>query len=235
MVTRRRQSKSIHQRKILSREELEAEIYDSVLSILGQQDPAVRLPAAKAASSLAAVIASQIAVQTQATQRAFASIEDELSDYAVDFVDHLIGDATKALNGKLTSARTRVRGVERKGTVHLADDWAGPVSGPTDIERFFGIPRSTLYRWQKLNEVVSIETRSSRKPVFPLKQFVDGRPAKGIADAISIVGSPRSAWLWLLGHEFDGKSGLDLLLEGHVAKVLDAAKRHVAAEQSELP
>jgi len=232
MATRRRLAKAIHQRKLLSRENLEAAIYSDVMAILSRQVPTIRQPAAKAASSLAAAIASQIAVQTQATQRAFASIEDELPEYANDFVDRLVSDSNRALTGRLGSTSTRMRRMEVKGAVQLPDDWAGPVAGPTDIERFFGIPRSTLYRWQKLNEVVSIDTRNSRKPVFPLKQFVDGRPVKGIAELIKIVGNPRSAWHWLLEAmpDLDGRSGLDLLLDGNVIRVLDTAKKCIASQ-----
>ena len=107
----------------------------------------------------------------------------------------------------------------------LADDWAGPVAGPTLIERHFGIPRSTLYRWQKRNEVVALNTRTSKKPVFPLRQFVDGRPAAGIEEVVRILGDPRAAWRWLLAahRDFGGSAPIDKLLKGETPDVLKAA------------
>ncbi|MEI9404443.1 hypothetical protein [Mesorhizobium argentiipisi] len=194
--------------------------------MLKEHDPTIYLPAVRAASRLAAVIASQIAVQTQATQRSFKTIEDDLSEYATDFVSGLIDETTKTFNKRLIKFRAKPPQLSREATIELADDWAGPVAGPTAIERYFGIPRSTLYRWQKVNEVVSINSRTTSKPVFPLKQFVDGRPLTGIAEIISIFGDQRAAWLWLVTQrsDFGGQTGLDLLLERKVDIVTSAAR-----------
>jgi hypothetical protein len=93
------------------------------------------------------------------------------------------------------------------------------------IERHYGIPRSTLYRWQKLNEVVAISSRTSRKPVFPLKQFVDGRPVNGVADVVSIFGDQRRAWQWLVTKNTRTNGApIDALLRGEVESVVKAAQ-----------
>jgi hypothetical protein len=113
-------------------------------------------------------------------------------------------------------------------------DWAGPVAGPTVIERHFGIPRSTLFRWQKRDEAIALKTGSSRF-VFPLKQFVDARPADGIAAIITVFGEHRLAWQWLVApnEKFGATSPMDALLSGKVADVLAAA--HRALEQNGAP
>ena len=225
MVTRRRFSKEVHKGRIARREDLERTICSEILNIIDQHLPDARLPAAQLASTLASVIASQIVVQSDATQRALKSIEDEGSEYATDFVNGLLDRVNKNVNQRLAKFRARLPAVKPEARLQLADDWAGPVAGPTEIERFFGIPRSTLYRWQKLNEVIAIHTRTSRKPVFPLRQFVDGRPVKGITEVISIFGDQRAAWLWLItsNSEFGGQSGLDFLLQGKTAIVTAGA------------
>lgn len=226
MVTRRRLARAVHNVKLTRREDLEARLYSEVQRMLKEHDPTIRLPAVRTASRLAAVIAAQIVVQTQATQRSFKTIEEDLSEYATDFVSGLIDETTKTFNKRLSKFRARPPQLSLEATIELADDWAGPVAGPTEIERYFGIPRSTLYRWQKRNEVVSINSRTSSKPVFPLKQFVDGRPLSGIAEIISIFGDQRTAWLWLVTQrsDFGGQSGLDLLLERKVDMVTSAAR-----------
>ncbi|TGV47385.1 hypothetical protein EN784_54280, partial [bacterium M00.F.Ca.ET.141.01.1.1] len=76
-------------------------------------------------------------------------------------------------------------------------EWAGPVAGSTHLERRFGIPRSTLHWWQRHNDVVAFR-RGSRKHVFPLAQFIDGRPMPGIREVLSSISDPRLAWLWLI-------------------------------------
>ena len=60
----------------------------------------------------------------------------------------------------------------------LIEDWAGRVAGSTYLEENLRIARSTLHRWQRRNEVVALR-KGGRKHVFPLAQFVDGRPVAG--------------------------------------------------------
>ncbi|MET0482699.1 MAG: hypothetical protein ABWZ27_07265 [Aestuariivirgaceae bacterium] len=106
------------------------------------------------------------------------------------------------------------------------DDWAGAVAGPTELERKFGIARSTLHRWQKLNEVVSFRT-GGRKYVFPLAQFIDGRPVDGLKQVLQSFGHPRLAWQWLVAPcpELDGHIPLRLLRIHQADQVVDAARQ----------
>lgn len=201
---------------------LESALYAEVERILKENDPTIQLPAVRVASRLAAVIASQLASQTQVIQRSMLSLEADATDFANDFVADVVGAATQSVRKKLK--RFRPEAIQ-EDTLQLADDWAGTVAGPTLIERHYGIPRSTLYRWQKLNEVVAISSRTSRKPVFPLKQFVDGRPVNGVADVVSIFGDQRRAWQWLVTKNTRTNGApIDALLRGEVESVVKAAQ-----------
>lgn len=227
MTTRRRLSRDIQRTKIARREDLEALIYAEVASLIKDRDPTVAASGVRIAARLSAIIASQIAVHPQSAQKALKTIEDDISEYATTFVAELINVAMKSVGNQVKRFHAAQPPVIQKPMMELADDWAGPVAGPTVLERHYGIPRSTLYRWQKRNEAVAIDSRTSRKPVFPLRQFVDGRPADGIATLISIFGNQRATWKWLITDhpEFDGHPPLNSLLEGAVRHVVEIARR----------
>lgn len=105
------------------------------------------------------------------------------------------------------------------------EDWAGPVAGPSEIEKSFGTRRSTLHDWQKRGAVIGL-LKGERKHVFPLAQFVDGRPVEGMSEVSRIIGNPRVAWQWLIQPKPSiGGTPLDRLKQGNVSDVLDAAER----------
>jgi hypothetical protein len=132
--------------------------------------------------------------------------------------------ATKTVSKKLK--RFYAEAPSEGQMLQLADDWAGPVAGPTTIERHYGIPRSTLYRWQKRNEVVAISSRTSNRPVFPLRQFSDGRPMEGIAQVVKAFGDSGRAWRWLITeNDICGAIPIDLLAGGQIDAVLTAARQ----------
>ncbi|MDX8480890.1 MULTISPECIES: antitoxin Xre/MbcA/ParS toxin-binding domain-containing protein [Mesorhizobium] len=108
----------------------------------------------------------------------------------------------------------------------LIEDWAGEVAGSTFLEEHFHIPRSTLHRWQRRNEVVALR-KGGRKHVFPLAQFVDGRPASGISEVLSAIGNPRLAWFWLTrpSPELDGRIPIEVLKQDMVCDVVSAARK----------
>jgi hypothetical protein len=105
------------------------------------------------------------------------------------------------------------------------EDWAGPVGGPGVIEAKFGTKRSTLHDWQRRGAVIGL-LKGERKHVFPLAQFVDGRPVEGMTEITRIIKNPRAAWLWLIQPKpsIDG-SPLDRLKRGRLDEVVAAAQR----------
>ena len=107
----------------------------------------------------------------------------------------------------------------------LIEDWAGEVAGSTYLEEKFRIPRSTLHRWQRRNEVIALR-KGGRKHVFPLAQFVDGRPAAGISEVLAAIANPRLAWFWLTrpSPELDGRIPIEMLKQDMVGDVVPAAR-----------
>ncbi|MCJ2132972.1 hypothetical protein MKK69_02630 [Methylobacterium sp. J-026] len=103
------------------------------------------------------------------------------------------------------------------------EDWAGPLAGAGELAARLGIARSTLQDWRRSGAVVGLLT-GTRKHLFPLAQFVDGRPVAGLAAVLAIIGEPRTAWLWLVEPYARGGSPLDDLKRGRVASVIDAAR-----------
>jgi hypothetical protein len=104
--------------------------------------------------------------------------------------------------------------------------WAGEVAGPTELQRRFGISRSTLHDWQRRHAVVGLRA-GTRRHVYPLAQFVDGRPIEGLGEVVGAAGSTRTAWLWLLEPHPSLKGGAPLarLRQGEAAEVADLAAR----------
>jgi len=110
-------------------------------------------------------------------------------------------------------------------TLGRLEDWAGPVAGPGEIEKTFGTRRSTLHDWHKRGAVIGL-LKGERKHVFPLAQFVDGRPVEGMSEVSRIIGNPRVAWQWLVQPKPSiGGTPLDQLKQGNVSEVVDAAER----------
>lgn len=104
------------------------------------------------------------------------------------------------------------------------EEWAGPVAGSSALHER-GIARSTLHDWQKRGQVVAL-LAGARKHLFPLEQFVDGRPLEGIGQIVAIAPSPRSAWLWLVQNSplLSNKRPIDMLKQDRVKDVVEAAR-----------
>lgn len=101
-----------------------------------------------------------------------------------------------------------------------AEEWAGPVAGPTVIERDFGIARSTLYKWQRDGHVIALP-KGRKKYAFPLRQFVDGRPVRRIKELADRFRSHREAWIWLCAsHPELGDAPIEFLRRGEERPVL---------------
>lgn len=106
------------------------------------------------------------------------------------------------------------------------ETWAGPVAGPSEIEKQLHVARSTLNEWHRRGVVIGL-LRGERKHVYPLDQFVDARPMQGIAEVAKIAPDERAAWLWLRQPHgrFDMRPPLDLLKAGQRDEVIQAAER----------
>jgi len=129
--------------------------------------------------------------------------------------------------GALIDLEEGRRRLDEYATPMRLEDWAGSVAGPVELERDYGISRSTLHNWQRRGAVIGL-LKGERKHVFPLRQFVDGRPVEGIARIVALAPSPRAAWLWLVqDHPGLGNlTAIDWLRAGEADKVVEAAEEY---------
>lgn len=132
--------------------------------------------------------------------------------------------------GQVLSADEGRAQVAAYATPAKVEDWAGPLAGPTELERDFGVARSTLHNWQKQGAVIGLLV-GVRKHAFPTEQFVDGRPVAGLSAVVEAVGEPRTAWLWLRepNPELGGATPLARLKAGAVDKVVEVARSNFSA------
>lgn len=212
-----------------------------ILDVLARHNPGVPKAALKGKSKVVAAVAAAIVRLSEEQQRRILAhekvlgktMETVVADLAGERPDELLRvEADKAvevskgegMGDLLDEAEGRRRLSVIAEPVRL-EDWAGPVAGPSEIERRFGTRRSTLHEWQKRGAVIGL-LRGERKHVFPLAQFVDGRPIEGMSDVVRVIGNPRAAWQWLIQPKPSiGGAPLERLKKGHVSQVVDAAER----------
>ena len=165
------------------------------------------------------------------------AIHEALACLASEFVYRLAAEASRRFDigvGEALPFSARTEGGSRRVAADAGDqqcdsmrieDWAGQVAGPTYLEKRFGIPRSTLHWWQRHNDVIALR-KGARKHVFPLAQFIDGRPAPGIRQVLSWIANPRLAWLWLTCPSplLDGRIPMEMLRQDLAAEVVSAAR-----------
>jgi hypothetical protein len=127
--------------------------------------------------------------------------------------------------GKVLSLEEGRARVAEYATPTKVEDWAGPLAGPTELERDFGVARSTLHAWQRQGVVIGLLV-GVRKHAFPTEQFVDGRPVTSLAAIVEAIGNPRAAWLWLREPNpgLAGVTPLARLKAGATDKVVEMAR-----------
>ena len=227
-------------------ERIGRDVYASVIAreverALLRHDGDIQPPLLTSAGQIAGMVAAAVAFLPATHQQAVFAIQHRLPDLASEFIRVLAADAMRRLDGSaaesgtafLAAAATEADepaiptapGRDDALDSMLIEEWAGNVAGQTHLEKKLRIPRSTLHIWKRRNEVVD---------VFPLAQFVDGRPAPGIRDVLSIISNRRLAWFWLSNPcpDLDGRVPIELLKQELVAEVISAARKFVAGTQS---
>ncbi len=157
--------------------------------------------------------------------------QDELAGLAFQFVRALATEAGRHLNSsdsglaKVSSQSSQIQGPRGNLDSLRIEHWAGQVVGQTYLEDHCRIPRSTLHWWQRRNDVIALR-KGARNHVFPLGQFVDGRPVPGIRQVLSSITNPRVAWLWLISPSplLGGRIPINLLRHDLVEEVIQAAQ-----------
>ncbi|WP_136617425.1 MULTISPECIES: antitoxin Xre/MbcA/ParS toxin-binding domain-containing protein [Mesorhizobium] len=211
-------------------------VAEEVERALAHCDEAINKPTMVSVGKIAGSIASAVTLLSPKHQRAIDAIHADLPGLASKFVRALAAEAARrseaGIAGATNPPTTLSADVEQTSLPKsddlesmLIEDWAGRVAGSTYLEENLRIARSTLHRWQRRSEVIALR-KGGRKHVFPLAQFVDGRPVTGIRDVLSLISNPRLAWLWLTrpSAQLDGRVPIDLLRQDHVDEVVEAAR-----------
>lgn len=197
------------------------------------------------AGKIAGGVAAAVALLPPTHLRAIDGMQDDLPRLASEFVKSLAAKAM--LRSEMSTASPAqdppASTTEAAGQIFhnlpdqkdwrettLIEDWAGEVVGQTYLEEQLHIPRSTLHLWRRHSAVVALRA-GNRKHVFPLAQFVDGRPVPGIRDVLSCIANPRRAWFWLTNPCacLDGRTPIAMLRQDLVAEVLSALRRDTSS------
>lgn len=213
-------------------------VAEHVERALARYDEAINNPTMVSVGKIAGSIASAVTLLSPKHQRAIDAIHADLPGLASKFVRALAAEAARRseAGAAVSSPMASLADVDQPALPSprnqsddlesmLIEDWAGRVAGSTYLEDNLHIARSTLHRWQRRGEVVALR-KGGRKHVFPLAQFVDGRPVAGISGVLSLIGNPRLAWLWMTrpAAELDGRVPIDLLRQDQVEEVVEAAR-----------
>ena len=218
----------------ISQETLAGIVTEAVQQILMQQGVLLDAQALVSASALAGSLAAALPFLPPAQRHAVDSFKGDwtalVSEFFRSVPERTAGGSPTVPNQaseRVPMETGRLRNIaERAADLQsmLLEDWAGEVAGSTYLEEKLRIPRSTLHRWQRRGEVVALR-KGGRKHVFPLAQFVDGRPVLGISDVLSAIANPRLAWFWLTrpAPELNGRVPIEMLREDMVTDVVRAA------------
>jgi hypothetical protein len=211
---------------------------EQLVALLSKTHPTLsprRLAMTSQALSAAAYLTTKL---TQAQQAALAN--DVVSqDRVLKAMRAILADTSaktaKAENpsamrgeglGELLSLEEGQRRLSAYAKPIKLEDWAGSAAGSTELQRDYGIARSSLHAWQQQGAVVGL-LKGRRAHVFPIAQFIDGRPVEGLAPVLTIIREPRTAWLWLIAPhpELDERTPLEQLKAGKVHEIADLAAR----------
>lgn len=212
-----------------------------ILDVLARHNPKISKAALKGKSRVVAAVTAAAVRLSDEQQRQILTHEKNL----VEAMEAVVADLTDKDGGELIHLELdkpievsqgeglgelleQDEGRERIAAIAAPvrlEDWAGPVAGPGEIERAFGTRRSTLHDWHKRGAIIGL-LKGERKHVFPLAQFVDGRPVQGMSEVTRVIGNPRVAWQWLTQAKPSiGGKPLDRLKQGHIDQVVAAAER----------
>lgn len=211
-----------------------------ILDVLARHNPGISRSVLKGKSKVIAALTAAAVRLSDEQQRQILAHENELAEAMQTVVSGLAGRHTEKLTQLSVDKPVEVsqgagltdfvdldegrRRLAAYATSVRLEDWAGPVAGPGDIKKAFGTKRSTLHDWQRRGAVIGL-LKGERKHVFPLAQFVDGRPVEGMSELTKIIRNPRAAWQWLIQPKSSiGGSPLDRLKAGHLDEVIDAAE-----------
>jgi hypothetical protein len=131
--------------------------------------------------------------------------------------------AGQGLGAPLTR-REGIRRLEEYSELRPIESWAGKLASAGEL-RSLGIASATLNNWRRTNAIVGLR-RDKRNFLYPLEQFIDGRPIDGIARVLAVAPNVRAGWLWMgQPHAaLDGQRPIDALRNGLIDEVAKTAE-----------
>jgi len=213
-------------------------VASEVSDALTRHEPGLAKTTAANTAQIAAAVAAAVVGLPQSQQKRLKGRTGDLTDMIAAWAreskadDRIEIPAPAEIEPRKGTGFGELVGVE-EGRRRLADyatdvpleEWAGPMAGSSTLMQDMGIARSTLHDWQQRGEVIAL-LKGARKHVFPLAQFIDGRPAQGIRDLLQIIDSPRRAWFWMVKPSplLGNKRPIDLLKQDRRLEVVEAAR-----------
>ncbi|MCB8879637.1 DUF2384 domain-containing protein [Acidisoma cellulosilytica] len=157
---------------------------------------------------------------------AFSRRGESLAGAAKDHADAPVEQSKGTGLGETLSLEEGLARLDGYITPRPLESWAGRVAGAGEIAQSFGVPRQTLNNWRQQKAIIGL-LKGQRNLAYPLDQFIDGRPIKGLAEVVKIAPDDRAAWLWLRQAHgaLDGQTPLDALKRGHVGSVTRIAEQ----------
>ncbi|WP_106726298.1 hypothetical protein [Pseudaminobacter soli (ex Li et al. 2025)] len=221
---------NVKQPRSFSREALAEFVAAEVEQILVRYDKEMNKPVVITGGLVAGAVVAAFAGLSHMQQEALSKNGHRVSR---ELTTLIAGLATEFFRSGQVSDRTAEEESQNQTPAPVSikvDDWAGQAAGPTQLELEYGIYRKTLYRLHKRNAVIGLKT-GGRKHVYPLAQFIDGRPVDGLVEINTILAPPRVAWFWLT-HPCDALGGvepLELLKLDRIDEVVVAAREYAEA------
>jgi len=221
----------------ISQEALAGLVAEAVQQALMRHGVLLDAEALLSASAIAGSVAAALPFLPLAQRLAINSARGEwpvlTSKFFRAMTDGVEQSGSAGVDGTDEALRTRVGKPASKHVAEqasslgsmLIEDWAGEVAGSTYLEEKYRIPRSTLHRWQRRGEVIALR-KGGRNHVFPVAQFIDGRPVPGISEVLAAIDNPKLAWLWLNRPcaELGGHTPIEMLREDMIEDVVRVAR-----------
>lgn len=118
--------------------------------------------------------------------------------------------------------------------VDLAQDlpitaWAGEVETASILAPRLAASPEILAEWADRRIAIAFGDEPDQR-LYPVEQFINGRPVPGLADVLAIIGHARVAWLWLRTSRpaINDCSPLDYLKAGDIQNAMLLARRDFA-------
>ena len=180
-------------------ERVTSKVTDALKSDRAFESGSLALSAHIAGAAAAAVLnlpveARQVLTRRQAElMRSVRRLVETFSDNADSKIKLAIPDAVEPSKGEglgpIVSADEGRRLLREFAVARKIEEWAGPVAGASELNRDYGIPRSTLHRWQHADEVIGL-LKGTKRHVFPIDLLKQDRVDE-VADAARAYFDPQ--------------------------------------------